>query len=168
MWAVSQKRIMIRYWHPCLILRLITSWSGRRHTKWVTLTKMVSRAFIFVILLYCLTTRSWWSPIILKDDLPASDTDNWKIKRDLPVSWGLIEILSHDQGGRRSHEIAQRIRQVIVLKPVVVSDIIQIPILHIIITGMGSHSWQGGHVISCLLGHVIESQSNFNLQVSFV
>ena len=63
---------------------------------------------------------------------------------------------------------AQRMRQVIVLKPVVVSDIIQIPILHIIITGMGSHSWQGGHVISCLLGHVIESQSNFNLQVSLV
>ena len=57
---------------------------------------------------------------------------NWKIKRDLPVSRSLIEILSHDQGGRRSHEIAQRMRQVIVLKPVVVSDIIQIPILHII------------------------------------
>ena len=85
----------------------------------------------------------------------------------LPVSWSLIEILSHDQGGR-SHEIALRMRQVIVLKPVVVSDIIQIPILHIIIRGMGSHSWQGGHVISCLLGHVIESQSNFNLQVSLV
>ena len=65
---------------------------------------------------------------------------NWKIKRDLPVSSSLIEILSHDQGGRRSHEIAQRMRQVIVLKPVVVSDIIQIPIFHIIITGMGSHS----------------------------
>ena len=37
---------------------------------------MVSRAFISVILLYCLTTPSCWSLIILKDDSPASDTDN--------------------------------------------------------------------------------------------
>ena len=28
---------------------------------------------------------------------------NWKIKRDLPLSWSLIEILSHNQEGRRSH-----------------------------------------------------------------
>ena len=37
---------------------------------------MVRRAFISVILLYCSTTRSCWSLIILKDDSPASDTDN--------------------------------------------------------------------------------------------
>ena len=40
------------------------------------MAKMVSRGFISVILLYCLTTRSCWSLIILKDDSPASDTDN--------------------------------------------------------------------------------------------
>ena len=37
---------------------------------------MVRRAFISVMLLYCSTTRSCWSLIILKDDSPASDTDN--------------------------------------------------------------------------------------------
>ena len=94
--------------------------------------------------------------------------ENWKIKQDLPVSWSLIEILSHEQGGRRSHEIAQRkcdslfkacgyVRKYDSKSCLQANDV------------MTNNGWgMGGHVRSCLLGHVIESQSNFNLQVSLV
>ena len=66
--------------------------------------------------------------------------DNCSELSSAELDFAMLGIIHSCNKTRPSHEIAQRMRQVIVLKPVVVSDIIQIPILHIIITGMGSHS----------------------------